>query len=182
MNNLEISSDSGMLDVNMATTLNASPSVSTFLPEEDTSLCPLLSTTPSPPPPMHFSHPLTSEDCINCDPTGDIIDGDDGRAETSSCSGSSGIGMDVQVAGTTTLFNQNMYQPVGKMSEVIQESETILHANLNIPASKDTPSFVYWNWPLIRRCTFCCFVAIVIAMVAVVVSMMVALPKRCDLK
>lgn len=181
MNNLEISADSGLLDVNLSTSLNTSPSVSTFLPEEDASLCPLLPTTPSPPPQMHFSHPLTSQD-MNSDTPNNVIDGDDARAETSSCSGSSGIGMDVQVAGTTTLFNQNMYQPVGKTGEDIQESETILHANLNIPASKDAPSFVYWNWPMIRKCTFYCFVAVMIGMVAIVVSMIASLPKSCNTK
>lgn len=168
MNNLDITSNS---ELNLLSTLNTSPSVSTFLPEEEASLCPLLSTTPS--PPVNVNSETTMDN---------MIDGDDARAETSSCSGSSGINMDVQVAGTTTLFNQNMYQPVGKIGEVIQESETMLHANLNIPANKDAPSFVYWNWPLIRKCTFFCFVAIVIGMVAIVVSMISALPNKCNPK
>lgn len=179
---MEITQNSGLLGVNLSSTLNNSPSVSTFLAEEDASLYPLLPTTPSPPPPMHFNHPLTSEDMNSDTNANNIIDADDGRIETSSCSGSSGIGMDVQVAGTTTLFNQNMYQPVGKIGEVIQESETILHANLNMPSSKDAPSFVYWNWPLIRKCTFFFFVAIVFGMAAIVVSMIVTLPKTCDTK
>lgn len=58
MNNLGISTDPALLSVDMAGSLNTSPSVSTFMPEEDASVCPLLPTTPSPPP-MDFVHPLT---------------------------------------------------------------------------------------------------------------------------
>lgn len=106
---------------------------------------------------------------------------DDNQGETSSNSESSGIGMDVQVAGTTTLFNQNVYQHLGKNGEAAQEnSEVMLHANLNIPNTKDAPSFVHWNWPLIRKCTFCFFVASVFAIVAVVVSMIASLPRSCN--
>lgn len=179
MNNLEITTDPSFLCTDLTTSLNTSSSVARFLPEEDVSTYPLLSKTPSPPP-LHFNHPLR-QNTIDLDDASTDQVGDDNQGETSSNSESSGIGMDVQVAGTTTLFNQNVYQHLGKNGEAIQEnSEVILHANLNIPITKDAPSFVHWNWPMIRKCTFFCFVASVIAMVAIVVSMIASLPRTCN--
>lgn len=58
MNTLGISTDPALLSVDMPDSLNTSPSVSTFMPDEDASICPLLPATPSPPP-MDFIHPLT---------------------------------------------------------------------------------------------------------------------------
>lgn len=182
---MDISTDPALLSVDLPQSMNTSPSVSTFLPEEEASMYPLLPTTPSPPP--HFNHPLTSDEMNeNCANQGTEMAGDDARAEeTSSCSGSSGIGMDVQVvAGTTTIYNQqNVYQHLGsKNGEQLPESETKLHANLNLPDSKDVPAFVYWNWKLIRQCSFLCFVAGVVAMIAIVVSMIYSLPRTCNPK
>lgn len=175
---MEISTDPSFLCADSS--LQTSSSVARFLPEEDVSTYPLLSKTPSPPP-IHFNHPLR-QGTIDLDDASTDQVGDDNQGETSSNSESSGIGMDVQVAGTTTLFNQNVYQHLGKNGEAIQENSSNLHANLNIPITKDAPSFVYWNWPLIRKCTFLCFIAAVIAMVAVVVSMIISLPKTCNPK
>lgn len=181
---MDISTDPAMLGVDLPQSMNTSPSVSTFLPDEEASMYPLLPTTPSPPP--HFNHPLTPNEMNeNCANQNTEMTGDDARAEeTSSCSGSSGIGMDVQVvAGTTTIYNQNVYQHLGgKNGEQLPESETKLHANLNLPDSKDVPSFVYWNWKLIRQCSFFCFFAAVIAMVAIVVSMIYSMPRTCNPK
>lgn len=187
MSNLEISTNNALLGVDLVQSLNTSPSCSTFLPEEDASTCPLLpnsssANTPSPPPPINFNDPLTpnilNDDCIQ-------VDKDDGCAaeeESSSCSGSSGCIDGQVVAGTTTVFNPNVYQHLGKNGEKVL-TETQLHAHLNLPDSKDVPSFVYWNWKLIRKCSFFIFVAGVFAMVAMVVAMMVyQLPNSCNPK
>lgn len=108
---------------------------------------------------------------------------DDARGDTSSTSGSSGIGMDVPIAGTTTLYNnKNVYQNLDNNGETFQQNGTKQYANLNIQITKDTPGFVHWNWPLIRQCSFVAFMAGILAMVVVVVAMIVALPKRCDPK
>lgn len=108
---------------------------------------------------------------------------DDVRGDTSSTSGSSGIGMDVPIAGTTTLYNnKNVYQNLDNNGETFQQNGTKQYANLNIQITKDTPGFVHWNWPLIRQCSFWAFMAGIAAMVVVVVAMIVALPKRCDPK
>lgn len=187
MSNLEIPTNNGLLGVDLVQSLNTSPSCSTFLPEEDASTCPLLpnsssANTPSPPPPMNFNDPLTpnilNDDCIQAE------NGCAAEEESSSCSGSSGCIDGQVVAGTTTVsvFNPNVYQHLGKNGEVIPQSETQLHAHLNLPDSKDVPSFVYWNWKLIRQCSFLIFVAGVIAMAAIVVAMIYRLPKSCNPK
>lgn len=76
MDNLGISTDPALLSVDgLADSLNTSPSVSTFLPEEDVSTCPLLPSTPSPPP-MDFIHPLTpspENDGDNTETAGDNL-------------------------------------------------------------------------------------------------------------
>ena len=46
------------LSVELPESLTTSPSVSTFMPEEDASICPLLGAN-SPSPPLDFTHPLT---------------------------------------------------------------------------------------------------------------------------
>lgn len=188
MSNLEISTNKPLLGVDLSQSLNTSPSCSTFLPEEDASTCPLLPNTPSPPPPMSFNDPLTPNILTeNCNQAGtDDFTNDAVRAneeETSSgCSGSSGCIDGQVVAGTTTVFNPNVYQHLGKNGEVIPESENQLHAHLNLPDSKDVPSFVYWNWKLIRSVSFFFFCAGVIAIAACVVTMIYTLPKTCNPK
>ncbi|XP_051858533.1 uncharacterized protein LOC117564049 isoform X2 [Drosophila albomicans] len=48
--------------------------------------------------------------------------------------------------------------------------------------SKETPSFVSWNWPLIRKCTFFVFISGVLAMCSIVVAQIASLPKYCNPK
>lgn len=188
MSNLEKPTNkTPLLGGTLSPSLNTSPSCSTFLPEEDASTCPLLPNTPSPPPPMNFNDPLTpnilNENCTQAE--NDDLANDDIRPaedETSSCSGSSGCIEGQVVAGTTTVFNPNVYQHLGKNGEVIPESETQFHAHLNLPDSKDVPSFVYWNWKLIRKCSFLFFIAGVIAIFASVITLIYTLPKTCNPK
>lgn len=122
MNNLELSTETGLIGVQIPVSMITSPSVSTFLADEDASMCPLLPATPSPPP-MDFIHPLTPSTGIEENLT-DVVD--DGQAETSSSSGSSGIIMDIPVAGTTTLYNnKNVYQNLGNNNETIQVNKIV---------------------------------------------------------
>lgn len=124
MNNLELSTETGLIGAQIPVSMVTSPSVSTFLAEEEASMCPLLLPATPSPPPMDFVHPLTPS-------TGEIEENltdaaDDGQAETSSSSGSSGIGMDINVAGTTTLYNnKNVYQNLGNNNETIQVTHSI---------------------------------------------------------
>ncbi|XP_055644916.1 neutral and basic amino acid transport protein rBAT-like [Toxorhynchites rutilus septentrionalis] len=178
MNHLQISTDPTLLGADLPDSLTTSPSVSTFLPEEDASTCLLLPGTPS--PPLDFTHPLTPSmgNNENCE----TIAGDDPAAETSS-SGSSGIGM---VGGCSTgagnLFNNHSdYQHLRKKSDgKAQENKIHPNGTMHIPMSKDMPSFVHWNWPLIRKCTFFVFLGGIVAMVGIVVAMIATLPKSCN--
>ncbi|XP_055386422.1 oligo-1,6-glucosidase-like [Condylostylus longicornis] len=183
--NLGISTEPSLLGVDLPSnggTISESPSVSTFLPEEDASICPLLPTTPS--PPLVFSHPLTPSAGDNCSDNSGIIP--DTKAETSSSGSSTGIAMDVNENTTaTTLFNKNAYHHLGKNSDSGFHQESGLKQNgniLNLPLSKDAPCFVSWNWPLIRKCTFFVFMSSLLAMCAIVVAMIITLPKTCNPK
>lgn len=140
MNNLGISTDPALLGVELPSSLMTSPSVSTFMPEEDASICPLLPTTPSPPP-MDFIHPLTPSTGIEEENTGELrgelglfnacllmklirkFAGDDAQAETSSSGSSSGIGIQVTANGPGSLFNKHAYQHLGgKNGDIVQVS------------------------------------------------------------
>lgn len=57
MNHLNVSSDASFLQ--LPDSLTTSPSQSTFMAEEDASICPLLHNTSSPQLQMDFTHPLT---------------------------------------------------------------------------------------------------------------------------
>ncbi|XP_058125579.1 neutral and basic amino acid transport protein rBAT-like [Anopheles ziemanni] len=185
MNHLQISTDPTLLGADLLPeSLTTSPSVSTFLPEEDASTCLLLPETPS--PPLDFSHPLTPSmgnpgDNLPCD---SVTGGDDPAAETSSSSGSSGIGMVGPVgAAAGNLFSHNTYQHLRKKSDVAKAGQdgSMHHAAiLGIAVTKDMPGFVHWNWPLIRKCTFFAFLAVIVAMVGIVVAMIATLPKFCN--
>uniref|UniRef100_A0AAG5DSG2 Glycosyl hydrolase family 13 catalytic domain-containing protein n=1 Tax=Anopheles atroparvus TaxID=41427 RepID=A0AAG5DSG2_ANOAO len=185
MNHLQISTDPTLLGADLLPeSLTTSPSVSTFLPEEDASTCLLLPETPS--PPLDFSHPLTpsmgnaTDNLVRDSVAGE----DDQAAETSSSSGSSGIGMVGPVgAAAGNLFSHNSYQHLRKKSEVVKAGQdgTMHHAAiLGIAVTKEMPGFVHWNWPLIRKCTFFAFLALIVAMVGIVIAMIATLPKFCN--
>lgn len=175
-----ISTDPSLLGVELPSSggMSLSPSVSTFLPEEDASICPLISTTPS--PPLAFSHPLTPSACDNASQSS--VNCEDTKAETSSSGSSSGIGMDVNDNdAATTLFNKNAYQHLRKTNENgFQENGH--KQNGNITLNQDAPCFVSWNWPLIRKCTFFLFMSSLLAMCAVIVAMIMTIPKTCNPK
>lgn len=102
-----------LLGVNSQTNLlPSSPSTSNFLPEEDASTCPLLSSqTPS--PPLAFSHPLTSSGLDIDSQMNSSNNGENTKAEeeiSNSSASSSGIVMDVADSAATALFNKLAYQ------------------------------------------------------------------------
>ncbi|KAL9930755.1 amino acid transporter heavy chain SLC3A1-like isoform 1-T2 [Glossina fuscipes fuscipes] len=185
MNTMGISTDPALLQVELSQNLIESPSVSTFMPEEEASIYPLLSSnTNGTITPLTFSHPLTP--CIDNDNDSNMstnLCNEDGKVETSSSSGSSsGIGISVpsDIDASTTLFNKHSYKHLPN-NNVIQDTNG--HGpNGNIPLPKDTPSFVSWNWPLIRKCTFFVFMSSLLAMCAIVVAMIVTLPNVCNPK
>ncbi|CRL00593.1 CLUMA_CG013853, isoform A [Clunio marinus] len=177
MSNLEVSSDNTFLQ--LPESLTTSPSQSTFMAEEDASICPLLPNTSS--PQLDFNHPLTPStgNDINSDAPDDPIELDD------SSSSSSGIGMGI--GGIAGIGNVSAYHHLRKNGDVIKQENgkhgkinyDYLNA-LNVPITKDIPSFVSWNWPMIRKITFYLFLSGIIAMLSVVAAMIYQLPKTCN--
>lgn len=51
---------------------------------------------------------------------------------------------------------------------------------LNVPMNQEIPTFVSWNWPLIRKVSFFVFLSSIFAACAAVVAMMYNLPKQCN--
>lgn len=174
MNNLGISTDPTLLSVDLPSSLTTSPSVSTFLPEEDASTCPLLPSTPSPPC-MDFIHPLTPNTG-----DGDITEmtGDDAQAETSSSGSSSGIGIQVTATGASNLFNKHAYQHLKKNGDLNLQENAVKQNGHGL--QKKTPDFVSWNWTIIRRCTLFVFLSGLLAMCSIVVAKIITLPKSCN--
>lgn len=167
MNNLEISTDPSLLSVDLPSSLNTSPSVSTFLPEEDASTCPLLPATPSPPP-MACIHPLSANN-------GDekLMANDAATECDDSSSSNSGIGINLPIGS-------HHYHHLEKKCDIVTDKNVSNMQFLNIQMTKDTPGFVSWNWPVIRRCTFVLFLSLIVGMTAMVITMIATLPKTCN--
>lgn len=106
----------------------------------------------------------------------------DNQGETSSSSGSSGIV--VNANGTSSLFHPHMhnaYLHLTKDDNVdLNGTSNTQNSQFIIPITKDTPSFVSWNWSLIRKCTFLLFLAGLIGMMGIVVAMIIHLPRHCN--
>ncbi|XP_067621581.1 amino acid transporter heavy chain SLC3A1-like isoform X1 [Eurosta solidaginis] len=181
MSKMGISTDPTLLGVELPSMLVESPSVSTFLPDDESSSYPLLCTTNGTSTPVTFSHPLTP--CQDNDSTasGNLCNEDaDVKAETSSSTGSSsGIGMDAPDTAATALFHKPHAYQHFQLNNCDAEQDS---DGPNGTLSNDTPSFVSWNWPLIRKCTFFVFMSSLLAMCAIVVAMIVTLPKTCNPK
>lgn len=51
---------------------------------------------------------------------------------------------------------------------------------LSVSATKDIPTFVNWNWPVIRKVTFYIFLSGIFAMFAICTALIYKLPKACN--
>lgn len=143
MNTMGISTDPALLQVELSQNLLESPSVSTFMPEEEASIYPLLSSnTNGTITPLTFSHPLTP--CIDNDNDSNMstnLCNEDGKVETSSSSGSSsGIGISVpsDIDASTTLFNKHSYKHLPN-NNVIQVR--IQRTTPHVSHTKETNAF-----------------------------------------
>ncbi|XP_030246385.1 uncharacterized protein LOC108649670 isoform X1 [Drosophila navojoa] len=175
---MEISTEPSFLEVELPQTLLESPSVSTFLPDEEASICPLLSSNTALGQTL-VSHPL-SPNVVPSDITSSNISNTDCKAETSSSGSSTGIAMDAMET-TANLFNKVNYHHLQNNNITTQEaSNQCLKGSRR--KSKDTPSFVSWNWPLIRKLTFFVFVSAILAICSIVVAKIVSMPKTCNPK
>uniref|UniRef100_A0A336M3K7 CSON011544 protein n=1 Tax=Culicoides sonorensis TaxID=179676 RepID=A0A336M3K7_CULSO len=171
-----------------STSLNTSPSASTFLPDQTSSTCLLLPNSPSPDPELR--DPLTPglEDANS-----DHADngGDDG--DTNSSSGSSGgINMVVMIPQNETDPNDEVFinnrkgngtcvihRKNGGFQNEDKQSVTKI-GDIIITCTDNIPPFVNWNWPLIRKWSFSLFICINIGVIGFVIAMMSTLPKSCN--
>lgn len=200
MDNMGISTEPSFLEVELPQTLLESPSVSNFLPDEEASICPLLSSNGGP---VLLSHPL-SQNIAASDFSSSNINSEDCKAETSSSDSSTGIAIDALEATSTNLFNKVNYHHLQNNNIVtnqVNKSNTFntyhitIYNNIythsqdangcsrsNRRKSKETPFFVSWNWNLIRKCTFFLFVSAVLAMCSIVVAQILSMPQYCNPK
>lgn len=124
MDNMEISTEPSLLEVELPQTLLESPSVSTFLPDEEASICPLLSSNTALGQTL-ISHPL-SPNVVPSDITSSNISNTDCKAETSSSGSSTGIAMET----TASLFNKVNYHHLQNnniTTQVIREIHKVLY-------------------------------------------------------
>ncbi|XP_070505120.1 maltase A1-like [Chironomus tepperi] len=182
MNHLNVNSEASFLQ--LPESLTTSPSQSTFMAEEDASICPLLHNTSSPQLQLQldYSHPLTPSTGIVSDNPDDQVENDD----TSSSSSSSGIGITSAIGIGTNYHHLHKngdlhHQENGNGKKKKHGNINFDYLNaLNIPLTKDLPSFVKWNWPLIRKVTFFIFLSGIFAMCSIVVGMIYNLPRICS--
>ncbi|XP_023163875.2 uncharacterized protein LOC111594688 [Drosophila hydei] len=178
MDNMEISTEPSFLEVELPQTLLESPSVSTFLPDEEASICPLLSSNSALGQSL-LSHPLCPN-IVASDMTSSNISNTDCKADTSSSGSSTGIAMDA-IEATSSLFNTVNYHHLQNNNITTQDASShCLKGSRS--QSNDTPSFVSWKWPLIRKCTFFLFVSVILAICSIVVATIVSMPRTCNPK
>ncbi|XP_030557272.1 4F2 cell-surface antigen heavy chain-like isoform X1 [Drosophila novamexicana] len=176
---MEISTEPAFLEVELPQTLLESPSVSTFLPDEEASIFPLLSSNGGLEPVL-LSHPL-SPTIVASDITSSNISNTDCKADTSSSGSSTGIAMDAMETASSSLFNKVNYHHLQNNNVTSQDSSSHCLKGTR-RKSKETPSFVSWNWPLIRKCTFFVFLSGILAICSIVVAQIVSMPKFCNPK
>ncbi|XP_033249060.1 4F2 cell-surface antigen heavy chain-like [Drosophila miranda] len=173
MNKMGVPTEPTFLDVQLPKTLLESPSTSTFLPDEEAAFCPLLSSRMLGP----IAHPLSPNHMDTDGITSNCQISLDCKAESSSTDSSSGIAIDVQESATNNLFHNGSYQHLQNNNINTEEDTHFIGKK-----SKDAPSFVSWNWPLIRKCTFFIFVSTILAMCSIVVAKISTMPKSCNPK
>ncbi|XP_032595104.1 4F2 cell-surface antigen heavy chain [Drosophila grimshawi] len=182
MDNMGISTEPSFLEVELPQTLLESPSTSTFLPDEEASVCPLLHSNNSALDPVLLSsHPLSPNIVAN-DITSSNISNTDCKAETSSSGSSDGIAMDAMESTSTNLFNKVNYHHLQNNNITTNQASNNHFLNGNRRQSKETPNFVSWNWPIIRKCTFFLFISGIMAMCSIVIVNIATMPKVCNPK
>ncbi|KAL1463084.1 hypothetical protein WDU94_014873 [Cyamophila willieti] len=163
---------------------------------EARSICPLLAT---PSPTMEIEHPLAAhqlatqvsdaDDIVILDTTlpefkmnndvqsitrsltlANMQNGDNGSV----CSA---LHVDQNTGSTSdNLLNSNVYYNLNcEENERMKARSIIQYLN-----KKQNYSFVYWNWPLIRRTCLCSMFSFMIVVLCTVVVMIMTQPKNCD--
>lgn len=146
------------------------------------STCLLMSTTPSPTPP-DFKHPLSEE--MSDQPflglSEDAGMQNDAAVDSSSSGDSNSVVQDPVSAQLINNISMLDYQTLSKNGDLIigQDEDCKLNGHLKIKNRK-LPSFVNWNWPILRKILLWVALSGLIACLAAIVAMVVTIPKECN--
>lgn len=161
---------------------------------EARSICPLLAT---PSPTTEIEHPLAvhqlaaqdADDIVILDTTlpefqmnNDIQSITRSRTLSNMQNGDNGsicsaLHADPNIGSTSdTLLNSNVYYNLNcEENERMKARSIIQYLN-----KKQNYSFVYWNWPLIRRTCLCSMFSFMVVVLCTVIVMIMTQPKNCD--
>lgn len=161
---------------------------SDYLHGVKSSTCLLLPTTPSPTT-LDFQHPL-SEELIEqpfLTLNGDNIDiadtqNDATAGDSSSSADSNSVVQDPVSAQLINNISMLDYQTLSKNGDLIigQAEDVKLNGNLKINNRK-LPSFVNWNWVVIRKILLWVVLSGLIACLAAIIGMIITIPKECNI-
>ncbi|KAG6462962.1 hypothetical protein O3G_MSEX013568 [Manduca sexta] len=150
------------------------------------STCLLLSTTPS--PTSHdLKHPLSEELndqpflALNSDPNAANEQADASAGDSSSSGDSNSVVQDPVSAQLINNISMLDYQTLSKNGDLIigQAEDSKLNGNLKIKNRK-LPSFVNWNWGIIRKVLLWIVLSGLIACLGTIIAMVVTIPKECN--
>ncbi|XP_034827154.1 amino acid transporter heavy chain SLC3A1-like isoform X1 [Maniola hyperantus] len=178
-----------MNDLPESSSNNDGPDLETldYLRGVKSSTCLLLPMTPSPTP-LDFKHPLSEEMnegpfiTLNDDPKIDLQSSADACTGDSSSSGdSNSVVQDPVSAQLINNISMLDYQTLSKNGDIIMGQPEIckLNGSLNINNRK-LPSFVNWNWIIIRKVLLWFVVSGLVACIGAIVAMVVTIPKTCN--
>ncbi|GBP87317.1 Oligo-1,6-glucosidase [Eumeta japonica] len=151
------------------------------------STCLLLPTTPSPTS-LHINHPLSDQ--MNDDPYLGINDDNNmvslqnvdlSAGDSSSSADSNSVIQDPVSAQLINNISMLDYQTLSKTGDIIvgPSEDSKLNGNFNTNNRK-LPSFVNWNWNIIRKVLLWVVVSGLVACLAAIVAMTVTMPRSCN--
>ncbi|KAI5636157.1 alpha amylase, catalytic domain-containing protein [Phthorimaea operculella] len=150
------------------------------------STCLLLPTTPSPTP-LDFKHPLAEEAAeapfltLNDEPIIGDLQNPDRSGDTSSSGDSNSVVQDPVSAQLINNISMLDYQTLSKNGDLImgEVQDCKVNGNLNF-GNRKLPSFVTWNWPIIRKVLLWVVVSGLVACIGAIIAMVVTIPKTCN--
>ncbi|CAB3223278.1 unnamed protein product [Arctia plantaginis] len=148
------------------------------------STCLLLPTTPSPTP-LDFKHPLSEEMSgpfltLNDDPNMVNIQADV-AGDSSSSGDSNSVVQDPVSAQLINNISMLDYQTLSKNGDLImgQTEDCKLNGN-HIANNRKLPSFVNWNWNVIRKVLLWIVCSCLVACLGAIIALVVTIPKECN--
>ncbi|CAK1600847.1 unnamed protein product [Parnassius mnemosyne] len=149
------------------------------------STCLLLPMTPSPTP-LDFKHPLSEEanegQFLEDDSKITNLQNSDVSAGDSSSSGdSNSVVQDPVSAQLINNISMLDYQTLSKNGDLIigQTEGCKINGNLNVNKRK-LPSFVNWNWLIIRKVLLWVVLSGLVACLGAIIAMVITIPKSCN--